>query len=229
MASDPKTWGLNAHVNFEVVTPGYFSTMGIRLVRGRLFTDQDTATSPGAILVSESAARRIWPGKDAIGQQLHEMTYVRKTAEGAPPIWQTVVGIVADVRYRGLNDVRLDMYAPATQSQNKVRHLMVRTDGDVASVVAAVRAAVREADPEGHDLGRGRDAGHRRRRERPVALPDAGVRRFREPGGAARDRRPRRRHRPRRDRAPARAGDPRRARCRQAAPEPPRPRRRGTV
>ena len=148
VASDPKTWGLNAHVNFEVVTPEYFSTMGIRLVRGRLFTDRDTSTSPGVILVSETAARRIWPGKDPLGQQLHEVTYVRTVKEGAPPIWQTVVGVVADVRYRGLNDVRLDMYAPATQSQNRVQHLMVRTDGDTASAVAAVRAAVREADPK---------------------------------------------------------------------------------
>ena len=145
VGSNPTTWGLNAHVNFEAVTPGYFRTMGIRLVRGRLFDARDTAASTRAIIVSESAARRIWPGKEALGQQLDSLGFEQAGAGDEVP-WQTVVGVVADVRYRGLNDVRLDMYTPAAQSRLRVRHLMVRTDGDTASAVAAVRAAAREAD-----------------------------------------------------------------------------------
>ena len=120
--------------------------MGIRLQRGRLFDDRDTEAAPGAVLVSEAAARRLWPGKDPIGQQLTEPTY-RGAALGAPLRWQTVVGVVDDVRYRGLNHRRLDVYTPAAQSANRVQHSMVRTSGDTATAVDSVRAAVREADP----------------------------------------------------------------------------------
>ena len=143
---DPSTWGLNPHMNFLSVSPGYFDTLGIRLVRGRLFDATDLTTSPGVAIVSESAAKRLWPGKEAIGQELREPTY-RKPGDLNPKGWQTVVGVVSDVRYRGLNDVRLDLYVPTTQSRNKTQHLMVRTRGDMADLAAAVRAAARAIDP----------------------------------------------------------------------------------
>ena len=121
--------------------------MGIRLVRGRLFTDADLTSSPGVAIVSEAAAKRLWPGKEALGQELREPTY-RKPGDLHPKDgWQTVVGVVADVRYRGLNDVRLDLYVPTSQSRNNPQHLMVRTKGDPGDLVAAVRAAVRGIDP----------------------------------------------------------------------------------
>jgi putative ABC transport system permease protein len=143
---DPRTWGLNPHTNLEVVTPGYFRTMGIRLVRGRLFTERDTGTSPGVVIVSESAARRLWPRREAIGQRLRDPAYLQQKAE--PPLqWQSVVGIVEDVRYPGLNDVRLDLYLPATQSTNHVQQVMVRTREAPAEVAAAVRAIARALDP----------------------------------------------------------------------------------
>jgi predicted permease len=142
----PDTWGLNPHINLQVVTPGYFRAMGIRLVRGRLFTTADTSTSPGAVIVSESTARRLWPGRDALGQQLREPSY-HTVAPGSDRAWQTVVGVVEDVRYRGLTDVRLDLYEPTTQSRNRVHQLMVRSRGNPADVVASVRAAAREVDP----------------------------------------------------------------------------------
>jgi putative ABC transport system permease protein len=144
--NDPASWGLNPHTNLEVVTPGYFRAMQTRLVRGRLFTTRDTSTSPGAVVVSESAARRLWPGQDALGQQLRDPSY-RTDAAGSDLAWQTVIGIVEDIRYRGLNAVRLDLYLPATQSTNRVQQLMIRTRGNPADVVASVRAVAREIDP----------------------------------------------------------------------------------
>ena len=57
------------------------------------------------------------------------------------------MGVVADVRYRGLNDVRLDLYVPTSQSRHNPQHLMVRTKGDPGDLVAAVRAAARGIDP----------------------------------------------------------------------------------
>ena len=147
VVEDPHTWGLNPHINLEVVTPDYFTTMGIRLVRGRAFSPHDTTQAPGVVVVSESTARRLWAGRDPIGQRLSEPSY-RTVPPASPPPWQTVVGVVEDVRYRGLNDVRLDLYVPATQSGNKAEFLMIRTAGDAAGVVDAVRAAARAIDPQ---------------------------------------------------------------------------------
>ena len=143
----PSAWGLNPSTNLEVVTPGYFHAMGIRLVRGRLFMARDTLTSPGVVVVSESAARRLWPGRDAIGQRLRDPTYrVGTNPSRSAPGWQTVIGVVGDVRYRGLTDLRLDLYLPASQSWVKVHQLMVRARGNRADVVASVRAAAHEID-----------------------------------------------------------------------------------
>jgi putative ABC transport system permease protein len=64
--------------------------------------------------------------------------------------WQTVVGVVADVRYRGLNDVRLDLYLPATQSTNRVQQLMVRASDGSGNLLPALRAAALEVDPAAH-------------------------------------------------------------------------------
>jgi predicted permease len=146
---DPSTWGLNPHMNFVTVSPGYFETMRTRLVRGRVFTEADGTTAPGAVIVGEAAARRLWPGQEPIGQRLREPTYRigdRNAPEGA---WQTVIGVVQDVRFRGLNDVRLDLYAPVAQSHNRAGTLMIRTDRGIEGVSAAVRAAVKEVDPAG--------------------------------------------------------------------------------
>jgi predicted permease len=142
----PATWGLNPHHNLQTVTPGYFNAMGIRVVAGRGFLPTDTHTSPGVVVVSQQTARRFWPGLDPIGQRLFDMSYRRpESAQGL--VWQTVVGVVDDVRYRGLNDVRLDTYVPAAQSNQRVAYLMVRAHGKAAGLIAPVRAAAMAVDP----------------------------------------------------------------------------------
>src|SRR4051812_9159035 len=143
VAEDPATWGLNPLTNLEVVTPGYFPTMGIRLLRGRLFTPRDTIDAPGVVVVGESAARRLWPGREALGQRLRDPSYRTTAPTGSSDEWQTVGGGVADVPYRGLNDVRLGLYVPAAQSDNRVQHLMVRTVTDAAGIAGSIRAAAR--------------------------------------------------------------------------------------
>lgn len=161
-AEDPSTWGLNPHVNFVAVSPGYFETMRTPLVRGRVFTDADGTTAPGAVIVGEGAARRLWPGQDPIGQRLREPSY-RVGPDRAPKdAWQTVVGVVQDVRFRGLNDVRLDLYSPVSQTGNRAPNLLVRLDGDVGGIPAAVRAAVKAVDPGRIRRRSSDDAQHRR-------------------------------------------------------------------
>ena len=145
--SIPATWGLNPMMNLQTVSPGYFATMGIRLVRGRLFTAQDDRNSPGVVVVSESTARRLWPGRDPLGQRLVHDSY-RADVKPGEIRWQTVIGVVEDVRYRGLLDVRLDCYMPVRQSRGRVTELMVRAGEEPAALVRSVRAAA-----AGHDLG----------------------------------------------------------------------------
>ena len=136
----PDSWKDNATLNAQVVTPGYFDAMRVALRGGRFFSSQDSADAPAVVIVSDSTARRLWPGKDPVGQRLSVAS--GRTETGFP--MRTVVGVVADVRYRGIADTRLDVYLPATQSLHRVKHLMVRTSGDPGIVARSVRGAIGE-------------------------------------------------------------------------------------
>jgi putative ABC transport system permease protein len=128
----------NPTLIFEVVTPNYFSTFGIRVLRGRGFADQDREGSPPVAVLSESAARHYWPGADPIGERL---TW---GSGGA-----TVVGIVPETRYRDLRYARPTVYFPLRQSSFPVAPmtLAVRTTGRSADLVPAIRRVIREAEP----------------------------------------------------------------------------------
>ncbi len=135
--------GRNPVINVECAMPGYFSTMGIRHVAGRDFTDQDTMTSAGVVIVGESLARAAWPGQDPIGRRLS----MNMPSSPFDDKWLTVVGVVADVRYREVETARLDLYQPYGQSTSFVRDFVMRTAGDPRTIAADVRAAVRAIDP----------------------------------------------------------------------------------
>jgi putative ABC transport system permease protein len=134
----------NPALNYQVATPDYFVAMRIQLKRGRLFSRDDRVESPRVALVSESTARRLWPGQDPIGKRVSMPTF---TPDGAQSAWRTVVGVVSDVRYRGIDDVRLDVYDAALQSPIAATDLVVRTSGDSRRVAAAVHAEARRLDP----------------------------------------------------------------------------------
>jgi predicted permease len=133
----------NPTLNHQIATPGYFEAMRIRIIRGRGFTDADSANSPRVALVSESTARTLWPGQDAVGKRIRMSSFT----PGSGPSWREVVGVVSDVRYRGLTDVHLDVYDPARQVGRPATNLVVRTTGDTAALVAGVREHARQLDP----------------------------------------------------------------------------------
>lgn len=132
-------------LNYEIATPGYFPAMRIRLVKGRLFKDDDRADRPRVAIVGEGAARRLWPGQDPIGQRLLMPTFVRGDQT---PVWRTVVGVVRDVSYRGINDLRLDVYDTAMQAGQEATDIVVRTSGDPLGLVSAVQAEARRMDAQ---------------------------------------------------------------------------------
>ncbi|MBA3884502.1 MAG: ABC transporter permease [Acidobacteria bacterium] len=128
----------NPNLNLQVATPGFFEAAGIRLLHGRFFSEEDRAGTQPVTLVGETAARRLWRRADAVGERM----LLRNQKE-----WRIVVGVVADVHYRGLGDVRLDAYEPAQQSSSAAHNLVIRSAGDPLHAAAAVQTAVRQIDP----------------------------------------------------------------------------------
>jgi putative ABC transport system permease protein len=141
-----RDWEQNPLVNLESVTPEYFRAIGLAVVRGRAFTEADTERAPRVAIVSERLARRVWPGQDPIGKRLLPPGRSRDDQGRLP--WATVVGVVRDARYRGLTDLRFDLYLPYLQIPGMlVKHLMVRTSGDPFSLVPSIRAEAENLEP----------------------------------------------------------------------------------
>jgi putative ABC transport system permease protein len=136
----------NPWVNLETVTPGYFATMGIRLLEGRTLSDDDRLETAPVVVVGETFARRTWPGTSAVGKRLRGHGFDEKRA--VPP-WWTVVGVVADVRYRDLRSTSLDVYVPYDQAEFSIGDVVVRTHGSAQAAIAAIHARVRSVNPDG--------------------------------------------------------------------------------
>jgi putative ABC transport system permease protein len=141
----PRDWMKNPFVNQMAVTVGYFEAMGTRLVAGRLFTVRDTINTEPVVIIGETAARRFFPGRDAVGRQL-SVAGAPKDAKGSSR-WQTIVGVVADGRLRGIDDVRLDVYMPHQQTTQGINAIVVRTTADPAAIAASARAAILAENP----------------------------------------------------------------------------------
>jgi putative ABC transport system permease protein len=126
--------------NWNVITPGYFRTLGIPLVRGRTFTDRDTASTPPVIIVNETFARRAFPAGDAIGHKIRSWRDENVLRE--------IVGVVADVRYFGLTDTdRALVYVPHAQNAWGIMVVAARTTGNPADFARTMREAVARIDP----------------------------------------------------------------------------------
>ena len=125
-----------------VVTPGFFETLQIPAVRGRLLTGDDRQNAPPVAVVSETLARELFPKGDAIGRQVR--------LGGADSPARTIVGIAADIRHLGL-DVPggYQVYVPQAQWAwaETLIALVVRTDRDVTAAGGAIRDIVRQIDP----------------------------------------------------------------------------------
>ncbi len=130
--------GIFQNSNVNVVGPRYFETAAIPLVAGRDFAPSDRQSSAPVAVVDERLARDLWPGQSAIGKHLQERDGVI----------MEVVGIVRDTKYSTVREqVRGCIYRPILQEYSSVATLYLRTDGDPLSLLAAVRAQVRELDP----------------------------------------------------------------------------------
>jgi putative ABC transport system permease protein len=127
--------------DIRIVDQDYFTAMRIPLLRGRGFTRADGATAPPVVIVSEAMARRYWAGSDPLGTRLQ----VSWTDPQAQP---EIIGVVGDIHVSALDeDVRPMIYYVEPQSPSDFMTLVVRHRGDAAPLIPAVRAAVRDLDP----------------------------------------------------------------------------------
>jgi hypothetical protein len=125
----------------EVVLPDYFATLGISVLRGREFTDQDREGAPPVVLLSQSAAQHYWPGEDPIGKRLMMGPNLDQ------PV--TVIGVVPDTRYRDLRDARPSIYFPLRQSTFPYAPttLAIRTGTPPTELISAIRRVIGETAP----------------------------------------------------------------------------------
>jgi len=137
------------HGDVRGVSPRYFETMGIRLIRGRVFTDQDRRGGQPVAIIDENLAHEYWPNQDALGQRL-------RNGNNAP--WKTIVGIVAHVRHYQVvgeeastsgteGSAKGVYYFPLYQENSPATFLIARTSGDPTPLSGVIRAAVHEVDP----------------------------------------------------------------------------------
>jgi putative ABC transport system permease protein len=134
----PLPVGTSNVADYRPVSPGYFETIGIPLVRGRDFTSADSGSAPRVVVINESMQRKHWGEEDPIGRRL--------SFEGVP---RTIVGIVGDVYHQRLDgEVQAEMYVPFTQTPNIERRptIVLRMSIDPGDVAADLRDALSEID-----------------------------------------------------------------------------------
>ena len=131
-------------ITTRMVSPNYFETMGMRLLKGRALSDQDRKNTPAVVVISEGMAKRYWPGQDPIGKRISPGDPEK------PEDWLQIVGVVNDVRQYQLDaQPKPQMYLTYAQvGFYAPRDLVVKTDVDPASLAATVRRAVWEIDKD---------------------------------------------------------------------------------
>ena len=144
---EERPWRSAADAQFtevESVSPNYMHVMGIPLVRGREFTEADSATSPDMVIISQSLARAYWPNEDPVGHRIKP--YGENDTKHA---WMPIIGVVADVTLDWNNPGQgFVIYRSQRQLPRVYSALAIRTARNPESIVPEVRAAIASVDPE---------------------------------------------------------------------------------
>jgi putative ABC transport system permease protein len=146
----------DAATMFQASSPDYLPAMGIRLVRGRYFTAQDSAAAPPVIIVDESLVRKLFPGTDPLGKRISFESHGGAHGESLSVTWREIVGVVAHVRHYGIasEPPYVQVYTPFEQLPVYVRDrhpamaLVARTTMAPEALAAAIRREVSAVDPD---------------------------------------------------------------------------------
>jgi len=134
------------------VTPGYFETLGISIVKGRSFTDRDNETAPHVIIVDERLARHFWPNGEPMGRRMYfpeDPKDLLKVNERT--VWYTVVGVARSLRYENLDDSGAIVgayYLSNSQHPTNSFTFALKTAGDPGSILHGLRAEIARLDPD---------------------------------------------------------------------------------
>jgi len=134
------------------VTPGYFETMGTRLLAGRFFEARDDAKGTPVVIVDEKLARRFWPDQDAVGRRMYMPTDIDNLlAVSDKTVFLTVVGVIGDMKQSSLTEGQETVgsyFFPLAQSVQRALTFAVRTDADPAVLSGGLRGALAGVDRE---------------------------------------------------------------------------------
>ena len=137
---EPPPKGMEPEVLFNTAMPNYFETIGIPLVRGRLFGSEDQAKTPPVVVINQTMARGFWPNQDPLGKQ------VKFLQDGSTA---TIVGVVGDAKHYFLEEEqRPQMYDAYSQDPGLFATVLIRTAGEPLSVTEAVRQAIWKVDAD---------------------------------------------------------------------------------
>ncbi|MBV8809264.1 MAG: ABC transporter permease, partial [Acidobacteriaceae bacterium] len=126
-----------------IITPDYFQTTRVRILRGRRFADSDDAKAPRIVLVNQEFARRVLGGRNPLGVQL------RFAGKDAPNAWSEIIGVVSDIKSDS-EDTRVDpeIYEPLAQDPTASLCVLLRTEASPESLIPPLRRTISEIDPE---------------------------------------------------------------------------------
>jgi putative ABC transport system permease protein len=140
----PLAYGDEQTATYGSVSAGYFNAMGIPVIKGRAFTDEDRADSVAVVIISTAFAKRFFPGIDPLGKR------IKQGGADDEGTWMTVVGVVGDVRHYGLSEeVSSEMYMPFSQKPESEITLVVRSESaNPLTLIPAIRSEVEAIDKD---------------------------------------------------------------------------------
>jgi hypothetical protein len=136
-------------IDSPIVSPEYFHLLGMPLLRGRRFSDQDLEDTPPVAVINQAAARTYWPNQDPLGKRVRLRLATRGLLSSAKPAWTTIVGVIADARTESLADAAIpQIYRSVYQRPAKDLAIFLRGQLDPSAISAQVREQVQSIDSQ---------------------------------------------------------------------------------
>jgi predicted permease len=134
-------------IESPIVSPEYFHLLGMPLLRGRIFSEQDIETTPSVAVINQAAAHTYWPNQDPLGKRVRLHLDTRGLLSSAKPAWTTIIGVIADARTESLADAGIpQIYRSVFQRTSKEVTIFLRGQLDPSAISAQVRSQVQAVD-----------------------------------------------------------------------------------